>query len=298
MSEPIDHHYVPVFYLSRWAGTDGCVCRFGRPYGTEVKAKRVVPKGTGFEPRLYSSMEQDFMAKLDTEAAEALELIERALPEREWTSRIRTGWSRFLLTQLLRAPEDIAQLKSSVREEWAKRVPELEQKAIALGMPETERSAIGAYIEQQQDEIFCDVARTIMDHPRACQLLNGMHWLVLDVGTEYPLFTSDRPIWMTAALTEDDACLLMPIGPRKIFAATATLAAQQKLIARRRVELAKVRNKLVVQHAVKYVYSQTDRALSFVQKHMGTKRHSSLLEQVAATQGNTITAPDSPLAKR
>ncbi len=30
---------------------------------------------------------------------------------------------------------------------------------------------------------------------------------------------------------------------------------------------------------------------------MGTKRHSTVLEQVAAVQGNKITAPDSPLAK-
>jgi hypothetical protein len=79
MNEPIDHHYVPVFYLSRWAGSDGCLCRFSRPYGNEAKPKRVVPKGTAFEPRLYETrglppeqaqtMEKDFMAKLDSDAA-------------------------------------------------------------------------------------------------------------------------------------------------------------------------------------------------------------------------------------
>jgi hypothetical protein len=45
MNEPINHHYVPVFYLSRWEGTDGCLCRFSRPYGHKVKAKRVAPEG-------------------------------------------------------------------------------------------------------------------------------------------------------------------------------------------------------------------------------------------------------------
>ena len=91
MNEPINHHYVPVFYLSRWVGTDRCLCRFSRPYGHEVKAKRVAPKGTAFEPRLYETrglppeqaqtMERDFIAKLDSDAADALALIEAGLAD-------------------------------------------------------------------------------------------------------------------------------------------------------------------------------------------------------------------------
>src|ERR1700730_9592289 len=106
MNEPIDHHYVPVFYLSRWEGSDGCICRFSRPYGDEVKAKRVVPKGTAFERRLYETrglpheqaqtMERNFMAKLDSDAAGALALLEAGL---EWTSAARNSWSRFLVAQ-------------------------------------------------------------------------------------------------------------------------------------------------------------------------------------------------------
>src|ERR1700728_2171620 len=135
MSDPIDHHYLPVFYLSRWTGVDGCVCRFSRPNGTNVKAKRVVPKGTAFEPMLYEGMEREFMARVDTEAAEALNLLERGTPENGWNSRMRSAWSRFLHTQLLRAPEDMAQLRTSVREQWLKEIPGLEEKAIALGLP-------------------------------------------------------------------------------------------------------------------------------------------------------------------
>lgn len=130
MNEPIDHHYVPVFYLSRWEGSDGCICRFSRPYRDEVKAKHVVPKGTAFEPRLYETrglppehaqtMESNFMAKLDSDAAETLASLEAGLVEEEWTSAARNSWSRFLVAQMLRAPRDIAQLKSSVEQEWNK----------------------------------------------------------------------------------------------------------------------------------------------------------------------------------
>ena len=44
MNEPIHHHYLSVFYLSRWVGSDGRICRFSRPYGDAVKAGRVAPK--------------------------------------------------------------------------------------------------------------------------------------------------------------------------------------------------------------------------------------------------------------
>lgn len=158
MGEPIDHHYVPVFYLSRWKASDGCICRFSRPYGNEVKPKRVVPKGTAFEPRLYETrglppdqaqtMEKHFMAKLDDDAAEALALLEAGLPEKEWTSAARNSWSCFLTAQMLRAPRDIAQLKSSVGQEWNRETQELRESYAARRSP-TDPATLEEYMEQQ-----------------------------------------------------------------------------------------------------------------------------------------------------
>lgn len=311
VKEPVDHHYIPVFYLSRWVGADGRVCRFSRPTGNEVKAKRVVPKGTGFEPRLYEAhglppehaqaMERDFLAKLDSQAAEALQMLESGLPERDWTSHPRSCWSRFILTQMLRAPEDIAQLKASVAEAWAKEIPQME-KDYAARRTEADPPTIHEYLEQQRpghaDEFAFSIARTLMDHSAICPLLNNMHWLVLDVpDDEFSLLTSDRPIWRTASITTADALVTMPIAPRKLFTATTTLATQQRLKARRKRDLIKAVNKIVVQHAVKYVYGLTDGMQPFIQKHMATKRHLSLLEGMAASRGDEIVAPDSPITK-
>lgn len=306
MHEPIDHHYVPVFYLSRWRGDDGCVCRFSRPHGDEVKAKRVVPKGTAFEPRLYEirgqppelaqTMEKDFMAKLDSEAAEALELLESGLPEKDWISKPRSAWSRFILAQMLRTPEDIAQLKSSAKQDWAKALPEL-QSAYDAQRSQTDPATVAEYLARQEasetDEFAFSVARTLMNHRNICQLFNNMHWLVLDMPEDaYPLLSSDRPIWMTTSLTEDDAFIIMPIGPRKLLTAVVEPATQRKLKTRHRPLLAKTVNKLVVQHAVKYVYGLTDGMLPFVQKHMASRRHSSLLERLAARRGHEVVAAD------
>lgn len=135
-----------------------------------------------------------------------------------------------------------------------------------------------------------------MEHTKICELLSNMHWRVLDVPEGYyPLLTSDHPVWTTGTLTKDDDFLMMAIGPRRLFAATIKPEIQRRLEARRRGELVKDVNKLTVQHAEKFVYGQTNDMLSFVQKHMSTKRHSTLLERLAAQRGDEIVAPNSPL---
>ena len=47
------HHYLPVFYLKEWAGPDGRICEYSRPYDV-VKPKRVHPGGTGYVRGLYA----------------------------------------------------------------------------------------------------------------------------------------------------------------------------------------------------------------------------------------------------
>ncbi len=311
MSDPLDHHYIPVFYLTRWVGADGRLCRFSRPVGTIVKTKRVVPKGTGFEPRLYTTqglpldqaqtMEKDFMAKLDTQASEALVMLETGLPDGQWTRGPRSAWSRFLLAQRLRAPEDIAQLKSSVTEDWSVADSRIAE-AYEAGRSEAFPATVGEYLKSQSpgdtDAAAFKVARTLMDHPRIGGMINNMHWSVLDFPTEAePLLTSDRPVWITATLIEQGAMIVMPIGPRRLFVAAPDPTTLERVNAQSRAELAHGWNRVTAQHAVRYVYGVDAALLPMVQEHFATRRHSSLLELIAADRNHKVVAPDSPAAK-
>ncbi len=311
-NEPVAHHYVPEFYLKRWTGADGRLWRFSKPYGPQVKAKKVAPSGTAFEPNLYKAhsappehaqkMETEFLKKLDTDASEALLQLEEGLQEEKWNSRHRSSWSRFLLTQMLRAPEDIAQLKSSVTEDWSKAIPELVEAYATQkseDAPQTVDEFIKSIVAKNQDEFAFRIARTLMDHPQFGQALNEMHWHVIDIPHDaYPLLTSDRPVWMTPTIVEPDAFLTIPIGPRKLFTATVAAETQARLKMRRRSDLVKAVNRITVQHAVKYVYGDTDTMSAFIQKHMSTRRHSTLLERLAAMRGHRLEAPDAPLKSR
>jgi hypothetical protein len=53
MSHPINHHYLPVFYLRQWRNANGKVIRYHRPY-KDVVASPIAPNNTGYEPGLYT----------------------------------------------------------------------------------------------------------------------------------------------------------------------------------------------------------------------------------------------------
>ena len=53
MSQPNRHHYLPVFYLKRWAGACGRVWRYYRPHDGVV-ALEVGPAFTGFTKRGFT----------------------------------------------------------------------------------------------------------------------------------------------------------------------------------------------------------------------------------------------------
>lgn len=84
MSVPRKHHYVPVFYLKQWTGTDRQLCEY-KSLGGRILTRRTFPDGTGYEKDLYRvdglpealayEVESKFMRMVDTEANYALEKI-------------------------------------------------------------------------------------------------------------------------------------------------------------------------------------------------------------------------------
>jgi hypothetical protein len=118
------HHYMPVFYRKRWAGADGRICEFSKPYENTLKPKRVHPAGTGYVSSLYEmkglkdelkdQFEALFLSPVDSKAADALSIMEKDDSAHIWNSEERSAWTRFLLSLLMRMPEDIRDLKAYV----------------------------------------------------------------------------------------------------------------------------------------------------------------------------------------
>jgi hypothetical protein len=116
VSDPEKHHYLPVFYISHWAGADGKVVRYYRPH-REVVASPITPQHTGYEPGLYglegcspdvrNSIEKNFMAPVvDSPASRALDVLNER-DNAKLTTELRQAWTRFVMSLHVRNPAKV-----------------------------------------------------------------------------------------------------------------------------------------------------------------------------------------------
>lgn len=239
-----------------------------------------------------AQMERQFMSNLDSEAARVMPKLEQNMPVFEWSSIDRSAWTRFVWAQMMRHPADIAQIKSFVGQSWEKEYGKIQStydKERTAEHPERFEGYLNEVEPLHADWKALDTTMMLMDHAGTGHIINNMFWRVLDFsGCGVDLVTSDRPVWMTVSLLEPDALIVMPIGPTKLFVAANDLRDVKAIRAMNRRKYAKEVNKLMVQHAIKFVFGADEKLLPFVQKHFATKRHSTLMERLARMEGYTV----------
>lgn len=301
MSAPKKHHYLPAFYLRRWIRDDDKrLCEFSRPYGGMVVPQRRYPEATGFVPLLYETpgvppeeaqrVEEKFMKPLDTLASDALEMLENDDPRMCTDPKYRSAWSRFLMSLCMRTPEDIATVKRGVSTEWVRSIKELQARYDAEKGPDTAPN-VEQYLALNDPDASVRLAMTLamklMDHQKIGELINNMRWLVVRIDSQAGEFlTSDRPVLMTTLLSEENAFLMLPIGPKMLFVAAKDIETQMRIVARDPAERVKVTNRYVVAHAANMVYAREDSVLEYVRQYMSTEPRTSLFERMVSFRGS------------
>jgi hypothetical protein len=74
------------------------------------------------------------MQRLDSHAAAALTMLEDDDPRITREPQARSAWSRFIMSLLMRTPQDVVAIKKGVAEEWARHIPGLEARYAAERM--------------------------------------------------------------------------------------------------------------------------------------------------------------------
>jgi Protein of unknown function (DUF4238) len=172
---PEDHHFLPVFYLSRWQRECGFV-EFARRGNGIIEGRPCYPKGTGYQRRLYSNqfqsdaakaqaLETEFMQSLDRRAAEALALLETG--KSSWTDEEGSNWTRFILSLLQRVPEEVEKFKDSYLGVFQNITSQDEARYKAVrwdGLPET---LVGFLAQRRElaERSSLNTLRTLIDHP-------------------------------------------------------------------------------------------------------------------------------------
>jgi Protein of unknown function (DUF4238) len=242
----------------------------------------------GLPPEQAQKVEQYFLRPVDTLAAEALVMLENGDDHINRESKWRSAWSRFLMSLLMRTPEDIAALKRGAAKKWAQRIPKIEAKYATKRGP-NDPPTFKAYLDQfdadEVDRWGMSIAPTLIDHKGIGNILNNMRWLVRRITGDAEFLTSDRPVVMSATLKETNAYIFLPIGPKAVFVAVNDLETQRMVEGREPAEQIEALNSLVAGHAVKYVYARDDSQLVFVRKHFSTRPQRSLMERLVDFDG-------------
>jgi Protein of unknown function (DUF4238) len=288
---PEKHHYVPVFYLKRWADKDGDgrLCVYSRPYD-QVKVNRKHPDATGYEYDLNAirgadaetegRLEGRFFLRADNDAARALNILETGRGDLMDAS-VRSAWSRFVMTLLHRNPERVAEWKSRAGRAaaWADNVRSTHA-TFPLKHPTLPRVADPRPSAFYAAKLAVWALEGVMENKSIGDLLNGMIWIVVPLEGSFSLLTSDRPLWISGPLANHDAFLAMPIGLRLLFIAANDGPLAHRLAKTDHDALTTGMNERVAAQACKFVWGLDDSQLSFVEQLIGKKLPMSPLDFV------------------
>ncbi|WP_430426728.1 DUF4238 domain-containing protein [Parasphingorhabdus sp.] len=269
MPVPIKHHYLPKFYLKKWA-TQGQVRQYTRPRGLpySLATKLKYPGETGYERHLYSLLKEEepdsqaaielqFLQKIDGLAAKALA---KMLGGGELSSVLRGGWSQFVISLLHRSPHRLqlykTELDARVR---GKRDAELGN------VTEIDVDTWDSSIDQFSKELMVD----LISPGLMVNALNDMTWHLLNFEeSERSFLTSDYPVMFSNSVRKFDGFIIVPVSPNHLFLATHNDVTANAFKTQNRQALVVAMNDAVVKQADHLVISTVTSHLRFVENRL------------------------------
>lgn len=298
---PRRHHFMPVFYLKRWAGVDGCLEQFRRLAGREIKPRRSAPAATGYRDDLYAmpglsadlaqQVEKLFMQEVDSLAAAVLPGLESGGPV-AWTSESRTAWARFVRSLQLRTPADVAGVKQRAQDDWGVSIPLIQETYESLrraGEPMTFEEFVVSKDPSLVERAALKILTRLIDDPGLGAHVMNMEWEVIDLrSSPVRLLTSDCAVEQIEGLAHPDAFMTLPIGPTRLFIA----ANRRQIIDRLKVapaeEVVKLRNTSTVCYARDFVWARDRAQADYICDRLGSFPTRTLGERLAAREEDLV----------
>ncbi len=285
------HHYIPEFYLRRW--TDHAsrkLTEYCRRH-TGVVARPTSPGGTGYVPGLYKLpdaepgeeyvIETKLMKSIDNWASKAIQsmMVDGPFPGK-LEPRQALGWCQFLYSLIVRNPEHLERMKEKMTildpAEIIEHIRDDYPRIRGAGDPPTFDEYKANFLKRPVQVPAIRVLPELVRSKRVVGVLASFKWQTATVNTaKYPLLTSDRPIVMSNGLLQQDAHIVLPISPRKLFIATKTEETFEFFREMDINQLVEAMNNQVCQQAHRFVFGSDDRALRFVEKRLGKRVWSS-----------------------
>lgn len=288
MIAPIDHHFIPAFFLAQWADVTNKLIEYTIKHGKLI-AKPVGPRATGYESHLYSFpelppqaaqfLEAVFFNYADRVAADALRNHLSATPT-QWTTELISAWSRFVIALHLRHPDAMPELRAAAKSVWHGSGAAYQAQYEAIKKPEdppTFDEYLAAHDPLTATKVHVNMIVKVFDNEILGKHLNNMTWGVIDVGNSPCRFLlSDRAV-VFANLNNPDGVAYLPISPTKIFVAVNTPDRLQRLRALPPREIVHNSNRFLVGRARRFVWAHDQSQRTFIEKHMSQRMESTPL---------------------
>ena len=269
---PAENHYVPEFYLRRWAGGDGRLTRFMRVHGGSIHRKRVAPSAIGRARDIYTMegqdrrtaylVEEELFREVDDKAGKVLCRLEDSGPV-EFNANEKSDWIRFLLRLVHAKPGDLETKVQSYKMLTGHTIP---------GIEIDDTDARNAVLSQLPIAIN---SRLIG------QTLINMAWDLVDLSSsDINLLSSDSPVIMSNGLAGAEANWALPVSPTKLFLASRPGPSRDQFLRQSAKQIVRRSNQVVVGRARRFVISTDDSQHNFVNRHLGADEVETPIEQV------------------
>jgi len=237
-----DDHFVPQFYLRRWADKGKLSVARYIEQKEEIVWSELSPKGTGYEEGLYKELEEKFFKPLDDKGAKTTEWFEEN--KTDYFNKLDMGaekhlnWAKYILAQLVRIPEVFKEMTT---------------KYVNMGITETDSRII---------------ATKVIENENAIRDLRALTWVFANVGCNHELVTCDNPlIFKPRDLLHPKCVIILPMGPKSFFMATnknnlSNLTTNQS-------EMVSSINQEIIKNAKERIYAKSKHSISesFLVKH-------------------------------
>lgn len=211
------------------------------------------------------------MAVIDDDAVRARDLLLGDVTPAGGITRY--AWARFVLSMVMRSPEEVAAFKASYTELIMTPQQEYQSKYAAMRQnsdPALFEDWMTQYDPTNVERSAMFAITTFIEHPRVLDLLRRMHWVIIDTSSvKRRLMTSDRPVMLTQGMLQYAGHYALPISPTRLFLAVTNIDFARQFASLPRSRVVREINKLVVGQARKYVYALDGNHLSEVRREMG-----------------------------
>jgi hypothetical protein len=280
----MQHHYMPEFFLKQWAGADRRLCEYRRWPG-RITRKRTHPGATGYVVDLYKidgaaeevahQFESIFMSGIDNDASDALARL-RSGDRSPWSSRMRSGWTRFIVSMIYRNPETVVLLKRLMLDISEAAKENTRDNYAALRGPDDPPTFDEAALRIRPDGAYFAallLLKDIVNGERLGERIYKMNWSMVHLGrTSTSLLVSDRPLDRPTGLTQPDAYIALPIGPKSLFVAEHGTRWVSEFADADPSRVAKAFNQASVHRGRNFVWGADDSHLRFVQNRLSKGR--------------------------